>query len=168
MATVARTFMLLALASLLAGCSGDADQSRSAEGATANAEGTCPVTRPNGNSPPGERPSPDFFGNGRLWTVTYYPRLVATARNVEPDGSIAEKVPWWADGVEGGLEISGRRLDGHASPLRSRINSGAPQTGFSGDAFWSSAIIFPTEGCWEISGKVDDITLTFVTLVVSE
>jgi hypothetical protein len=41
-----------------------------------------------------------------------------------------------------------------------------PETGFSGDAFWASFIIFPTEGCWEVTGKVEASRLTFVTLVV--
>jgi hypothetical protein len=135
---------LVGVLAFLAACSGNANESPTAEGAGAKADGPCPATRPNGNTPPGEQASPDFFGNGKLWTVTYYPRLVATARNLEPDGSIAEKFPWWADGVQGELKILGRRLYGAAPRLRARINSGVPQTGFSGDAFWASAIIFPT------------------------
>jgi len=27
-------------------------------------------------------------------------------------------------------------------------------------------LIFPTEGCWEVTGRVGDASLTFVTLVV--
>lgn len=29
-----------------------------------------------------------------------------------------------------------------------------------------SGLIFPTEGCWEITGKVGDATLTFVNMVI--
>ena len=32
--------------------------------------------------------------------------------------------------------------------------------------FKPTALIFPTEGCWEVTGKVGETSLTFVTRVV--
>jgi hypothetical protein len=41
---------------------------------------------------------------------------------------------------------------------------GSSSTGRSG---WASPVEFPSEGCWRISGRVRDITLTYVVKVVS-
>ena len=106
----------------------------------------CPVTKPNGMTPPGETPGPRHHGNGSLWTVLHDPTLTVTARNRQPDGSVDEKFPWWR-GVSGNLSIRGLRIDGSAPPLRARILSGYGDSGFQ-----ASAIIFPTEGCWRVTG----------------
>ena len=47
------------------------------------------------------------------------------------------------------------------SPLRVDIASGSSETGFQ-----ATALIFPTEGCWEITVKVGDTALTFVNRVI--
>jgi hypothetical protein len=47
-------------------------------------------------------------------------------------------------------------------PLRARIPDGYGDTGFQ-----ATALIFPTEGCWEVTGEVGDTRLTFLTPVVS-
>jgi hypothetical protein len=31
---------------------------------------------------------------------------------------------------------------------------------------WASAVKFPSEGCWRISGRVRDITLSYVVRVI--
>jgi hypothetical protein len=131
----------------------------------------CAVTLPNGSQPPvknfggtvtyspnytGLRDAPvkGAHGNGKLWTV------------LPPDGTVvfrlggAEKFPWWRR-VRGKLSIQGRRLDASAPPLRARIPEGYGDTGFQ-----STALIFPTEGCWEVTGKAGEASLTFVTKVV--
>jgi hypothetical protein len=77
----------------------------------------------------------------------------------EADGSIAEKFGWWR-GVRGRLRITGRRLDGLSRPLRALIPSGYGPTGFQ-----STAIIFPTDGCWSVTGAAGSARLSFVTLV---
>ena len=76
------------------------------------------------------------------------------------DGSLSMKFPW-RRGLKGKLRIEGRRLDGSAPPLRARIPVGYADTGFQ-----ATALIFPTEGCWEVTGRVGKANLTFVTLVV--
>jgi len=34
--------------------------------------------------------------------------------------------------------------------------------------FQSSGVYFPTEGCWEVSGRVGTTTLSFVTFVIKQ
>ncbi len=48
-----------------------------------------------------------------------------------------------------------------APPLRADIPEGYGLSGFQ-----ASGVIFPTEGCWEVTGRVGNVSLTFVTLVV--
>jgi hypothetical protein len=79
---------------------------------------------------------------------------------IRPDGSLLMKWPWWR-GARGKLSIEGRRLDAPAPPLRSAIPDGYGDAGFQ-----ATALNFPTEGCWEVTGKVGEAGLTFVTLVV--
>ena len=119
----------------------------------------CPVTKPN------DRPLPGLYGNGRLAAPTYYPAITVSRRNVQRNGWIGEKFPWRAYGVRGELTITGRRLDRRAPALRARVNPGFPVEE-KVDAFWAVGILFPTPGCWQITGSVGSATLTFVTRVV--
>jgi len=80
--------------------------------------------------------------------------------NVHADGSLDMKFPWWR-GAIGLLTITGRRLDALEPPLRSYIPDGYGEHGFQ-----ATGIIFPTEGCWEITGRTGEARLTFVQRVV--
>jgi hypothetical protein len=60
----------------------------------------------------------------------------------------------------GRLRIEGRRLDASASPLRAEVPDGYGDLGFQ-----ASSVIFPTPGCWEVTGRVNDASVTFVTKV---
>jgi hypothetical protein len=127
----------------------------------------CPVTIANGNGPPGEYPSPDYHGNGALWTALP-PGGIDKGGTPEPDGSTSQKYPWWTVGTTGELTIRGRRVDAPAPPLRARIGSGTPETGFAevaGGRFWASGIYFPTKGCWQVTGRVGPTSLTFVVFM---
>jgi hypothetical protein len=139
---------------------------------------------PNGNAPPGERQSAGHHGSGALWTVlpgdgravgvdeevlSDPPALARIVGEgifglVRRDGSIRAKFPWWwgGPGVKPQLNITGRRLDRPAGPLRleGRPGSGEPD-------FWASGIIFPTEGCWKLTGRAGDAALSFVVQVIS-
>jgi len=79
---------------------------------------------------------------------------------VTPDGSLGMKFGW-RRGVRGQLTIEGRRLDASSRPLRADIPNGYGDFGFQ-----ATALIFPTPGCWEVTGHVGEASLTFVTLVV--
>jgi hypothetical protein len=107
---------------------------------------------------------PLSHGNGRLW-VELYPHGIVGAGNyderhdVRPNGSLAVKFGW-TRGVRGQLRITGRRLDGDAPPVRSWIPDGYGRTGFQ-----ATDVIFPAAGCWEVTGRVGSVSLTFVTKV---
>jgi hypothetical protein len=121
---------------------------------------SCPVTLPNGNTPPGESPSPTYHGNGQLWTALWPDGLVLIPPlMVQPDGSLSMKWGWWR-GTNGRLTIEGHRLDTSAPPLGAVIPDGYGDTGFQ-----PGGLIFPTEGCWEVTGQVGNSTLTFVVYV---
>lgn len=130
---------------------------------------TCPVTLANGNPIPGEQPSPNTYGNGVIWTVLWLGGTVEFREGgsgfISPDGSLSMKFPMWWRNV-GELAIEGRRLDSQAPPLRAILSEGSPSTLPAGYRFAATALIFPTEGCWEVTAKVGDASLTFVTVVV--
>ncbi len=130
----------------------------------------CPVTEPNGFLPP---PGEHVFGRGpgghgsqALWTNLWTwgeRKVVVPPSHVNPDGSLGGmKWPWWR-GVHGELEIEGRRLDDAAPPLHADIPTGYGERGFQ-----VSGLIFPTAGCWEVTGRVGAARLSFVVLVVRE
>lgn len=79
---------------------------------------------------------------------------------VQPDGSLSMKWSWWR-AANGQLTIEGRRLDDiNAPPPGAVIPGGYGDTGFQ-----PGGLIFPTEGCWEVTGRVGNSTLTFVVYV---
>jgi hypothetical protein len=126
----------------------------------------CPVTQP--NPVPTSQPwraslfgSESAFGNGLLWVGGLGPAGVITvdARSLLPDGSIGWKLGWWRE-VPGKLVIAGRRLDAPGPPLRGEASDGYGDRGFQ-----ASGVYFPSPGCWEVTGTVGQVSLTFVTFV---
>jgi hypothetical protein len=129
-------------------------------------EGSCPVTIPNGSRPLG--PMPARHGNGLLWTgLPRDGRLVVSPDRVGPDGSIFwTKLIWIAGGVwGGGLQVQMHRLDAPAPVLYPDVVSGR-LSGWSGPS-WAARMRFSSEGCWKVTGKVDDVSLSFVVEVVA-
>jgi hypothetical protein len=121
----------------------------------------CPVTATNHRIPPGQNQNPGadqapYYGNGRLWTLLYPGGVREPPRR---DGSIREKFPWWR-AVTGQLTITGQRLDAQAPGLRTSIPDGYGLIGFQ-----ATGLMFPTAGCWRVTGSVGRATLSFVTLV---
>lgn len=119
----------------------------------------CDVTVPNGRHAAG------FYGNDGLSVSLGWPSGTVVFKPGGPgfvlsDGSLSMKFGWQR-AVRGWLTIVGRRLDASAPPLRSHI-----PTGYGDSGFQATALIFPTAGCWEITGRVGDASLTFVTSVV--
>lgn len=64
------------------------------------------------------------------------------------------------------MVITGHRLDAPAPPLPVVVLRG-PEDGYGETGFHTGGLLFPSEGCWEVTGSVDTESLTFVTLVVS-
>lgn len=147
----------------------------------ASASAGCPVTLPNGETPPGERPSPGHHGNGRLWTGLWPDGRVVFAPDgpgeIEPDGSLSMKWPWWL-GVPGLFTVQGTRLDAAAEPLRAFRGGGVPipvlppatrspdVVRSEPDGFVNSSLVFSTAGCWQVTATVGDASLSFVVWVV--
>lgn len=125
----------------------------------AASSGACPVTRPNASVPPGSTFGAEFHGNGLLWVGLQPANVVVD--EPQPNGAVWQKFGWFR-GVVGTLTITGRRLDGPAPPLTADVPDG-----YGDRDFQSSGIHFPTAGCWEVTGRAGDATLTFVTLVLA-
>ena len=133
------------------------------------AQGTaaCEVTTPNGIVAGAAEREPSSYGNGQvsvgpfgLWpdgTVVFKPRGPGF---VTRDGSLGMKFGWQR-GVRGQLRIEGRRLDAPAPPLRAEVSNGYGEIGFQ-----ATYLVFSTPGCWEVTGRVGDASLKFVTMVV--
>ena len=100
-------------------------------------------------------------GSGSLGVGGLWPHgvVIITPDDVEPDGRLGMKFGWYRL-TSGFLTITGRRLDAPAPPA-SGLTSGYGLTGFN-----ASGVNFPTEGCWQVTGRVGRVTLTFVTFVI--
>lgn len=112
----------------------------------------CPVTK---------GPS----GNGLLSTPM--PRSDGTLLVARRDGTLFEKLAWIPHrGLTGSLVVRGERLDASAPPLRV-LGAYWGHRSDTGKGSWASAVEFPSEGCWRIWGRVNDVTLTYVVRVVA-
>ena len=130
--------------------------------ADATSNDTCPVTIPDGAHRAGDPAGLGRlgYGNGELW-VGLWPHgaVRVTTADLNGRGEIVAKFPW-DRAVRGRLRVTGVRLDRDGPSVRARL----PDYGMIG--FQSSAIIFPTEGCWRIIGTIPGhAALTFVTSV---
>lgn len=144
-------------------------QSAESERPNESEPATCPVTLPRRapNAAQGLFGAGSAHWNGSLFVGGLWPDGTVVFRPggpgfVLPDGSLSMKFGWFRGaGLRGKLTIHGRRLDASAPPLRADIPEGYGDTGFQ-----ATGLIFPTEGCWEVTGEVGDTRLTFVTRVV--
>jgi hypothetical protein len=112
--------------------------------------------------------SPDYHGNGVLFTMLWPDGVVVFRPEgpgvINPDGSLGMKWPWWRS-IEGLVTLDATRLDAPAPPMQTIVLRG-PEDGYGKVGFHPSGLLFPTPGCWEVTARVQDNSLTFVTLVV--
>jgi hypothetical protein len=81
---------------------------------------------------------------------------------VTPEGFLGMKF-LWQRATSGTLHVSGRRIDGLASPLLIETSSN------DDNEFQPSYLIFPTPGCWEVTAQLgtrEDSAVTFITNVI--
>lgn len=111
----------------------------------------CPVTKgPYGN---GLLSTPLVRSDGTLPVVR------------DPDGTLFQKLPWIPHrGLTGRLAVRGERLDAPSPPLK--VLGAFWGHSSNGKGSWASPVEFPSEGCWRISGRVNDVSLTYVVRVV--
>jgi hypothetical protein len=137
--------------------------------AQASRPGSCHVTTPNGIVAGSSERNEGSYGNALLsvgpfglWpngTVVFKPDGAGFQTQ---DGALGMKFGW-TRGIRGKLNVTGRRIDGEAPPLR--FETGTPN---SDSGFLASYLIFPTTGCWEVTAQVgdrEDSKITFVTRV---
>lgn len=124
--------------------------------------------------PPAPYPSkPTFggfwYGTENLWTAL---RPDGTWEGLpHNEGGYTQKLVWWRKGYVGtaepepAIKVTGRRLDAEAPPLLASSGSNAYSVDFGGWAMMVGVDV-PTLGCWELTGKYGDETLSFVVQVL--
>jgi hypothetical protein len=119
----------------------------------------CPTTKPNGKAP-SARPWEGFqwHGNGALWTW------------LRPDGLLVtnalggDKKIWVGKGWDSGsLRVRYQMIRPPSAPITATVVSGT-LSGYNGPS-WASRISFQP-GCWQITGRLGDASLSFVVQVV--
>ncbi len=128
---------------------------------------SCPVTVPNGSKPPRQPRNVTWHGNGLLWAAWLNPDGIYAVppEHVNPDGSIATKLYWATSPPQRAPTISGQRVDASAPPLRML---GANMGSFSSaiNPSWATPVVFPTPGCWRVTARVRDVSLTYAVDVL--
>jgi hypothetical protein len=131
---------------------------------------SCPVTLPNGKAPSDPSAADFNYGNatGTLFTILWLGGKVVFSPHgpgqKDPDGSLEIKWPWYRT-IPGDVVITGHRLDAPAPPMPTITLRGVSD-GYEKTGFHPSEVLFPSAGCWEVTAKVDEASLTFVTLAV--
>jgi hypothetical protein len=112
---------------------------------------------------------PDDEGSLRQRLLSVDARGGVLSRPREPDGTLFDKLGWLPRrGFTGTLVVTGERLDAPGRLNVLSVNWGyAYAPGRPPRGSWASAVKFPSEGCWRITGRVDDVTLTYVVRVVA-
>lgn len=123
---------------------------------------SCPVTLPNHVVQPPFGISRKLGYRHAQIAVELWPFGVTLVnkRDVMPDGLLGVKVGWYRYG-RGRLRITATRFDKPGHVKRTRVPPGYGRTGFQ-----SSAIYFPSEGCWKVTATVGHSHLTYVTVVL--
>jgi hypothetical protein len=160
---------------LVSSSESDSEQQDASAPSTVRRPQDCPVTVPNGSTPPGERRSAEHHGNGKLWAALDREGRFVVAPESEylapggavdgilgPDGSVGIKAPWWrGPGVRGRSRIQARRLDAPAA----RVDRTIPPAGYGLTGFQATGLSLPSVGCWKVTGSVGRARLTYVTRV---
>jgi len=124
---------------------------------------SCPVTEPVWAKPPEDSAvqDPPAYGyyyvneDRSIWSSAWWTESEEYQLRVSEEGV---KVGWFRPaGAE--LVITGQRIDAEAPPLEAHASCCYPTR------FQASGLYFPTEGCWEVSAKAADSTLSYVVFV---
>ncbi len=181
--------LILILAGLPTACAGNMATSASTPAVTVSTASPetvsedspkdCPLTVP--QEPAFVPPSPydtlnsfkDYFwfGSNSLWTIIPQ-NGIWDGLPFSPSSGYTQKVLWWRDGYvwieepEPNLIVTGERLDSSDPPLRASKATNAYASDI-GSAMLVGVDI-PTAGCWKLTGKYNDVELSFVVWVASQ
>jgi hypothetical protein len=101
--------------------------------------------------------STTWYGGGDFWAGPD-----RSYRGIWYAGSEGMKVQWRLPHGTA-LTVEGARRDATAPPLQAKIANG-----YEGYPYQVSRLFFPTEGCWEVTGRIADQELQFVVWVHPE
>jgi hypothetical protein len=136
----------------------------------------CAVTRPEPVfMPPAPfLPTPpasydgSWYGTAHLWTMLH-PRGEVWGPWVRQDSGLPQKTFWWSsdwvpqDELQPAITVTGRRLDASGS-----FRFGDPGTNATAD-FGTAMLVgidIPDYGCWQITARYRDASLSYVVSVV--
>ena len=108
---------------------------------------------------PESSPAGGFYGNSNL-AVGVPPDGILKSR--DPDGKLFDKMVWVGTTFRGTLRVAYRRLEVTAPAIRAVTVAGT-LGGYNGPS-WASRMYFD-RGCWEVTGRIGDATLSFVVAV---
>ncbi len=105
------------------------------------------------------------YSNGLLSTTVPPGGVLSTRKDAD---GLFQKLGWLPHrGFPDSLIVRGERLDAPSPPMRVLgVFWGYASSGPSANGSWVSAVKFPSAGCWRITGRVQDITLSYVVNVV--
>lgn len=126
-------------------------------------ENACPVTDPVWAKPPADSavegtPEYGFYyvnEDRSIWGSAWWTEEEKFYMHTGEEGN---KMGWFRP-AGADLAITGQRLDAQAPPLESDVPCCYPTR------FQASGLIFPTEGCWEVTAKAEDKVLSFIIKV---
>ncbi len=145
--------------------------------ATSPAPASCPATAPGPNpvvppSPyPAVAPFPDAFWYGTQSFWTMLPSTGKWKSLPRGDNGYRQKVFIWRPGYDGRTEqwpqltVTGRRFDGSGRAVLSDEATNVYNRDFGGWAMLATVEV-PAYGCWELTARYGDSSLTFVVSVV--
>lgn len=129
---------------------------------------TCSATKPGTQpfvpaAPYAAKPSLGqfWFGTDRLWTaLPETGAWIGLPHYTHSDPTFRQKLVFWRQGYDAHartqtkLTVSGRRIDATSPPLQTD-GPGSPSW-TADDQFLMTGINFPTTGCWEITGRLNE------------
>ncbi len=137
---------------------------------------SCAVTRP---APPFVPPRPypsappdlyasDWFGSSGLWTMLDRDGEIWAGADLPQDADgFSQKTFWWSAAWTPGAEpepaitVVGTRLDGTGT---FEVSGGTNASADFGTAMLVG-VVFPTAGCWQVTGRYRDATLSYVVSI---
>lgn len=165
--------LLLLFFNVLLGCGGNSNVNNLDNVSTADKEACMNSAQKVIQSPQTDGSSSEYyFGNDTIWSYTdSADGVFIDKRIIQSDGTAQMKWPWFHKStVVGEMSAKGRLVNGNddtnvinllESPNEAQA-AGIPE----GVAVTVSYMVFPAEGCWEITATKGSESITFQTEVI--